>query len=138
MRDLYLGVDRFDDLVRDLGVSRALLARRLESLVAHGVVTKERYQDRPPRHSYRLTESGLDLVPVLMAVMAWGDRWVSPDGPPMRLTHDRCGHDLTPVVTCASCGDPVIAGEVTTSPGPGAAAGPGTWVLAERYAEEAG
>jgi DNA-binding HxlR family transcriptional regulator len=132
LRDLYLGVDRFDDLVRDLGVSRALLARRLEKLVEHGIVAKERYQDRPPRHRYRLTAAGLDLVPALMAMMAWGDRHRAPDGAPMTLTHDRCGHAFAPVVACGECGGGIDAREVTTSPGPGAAAGPGTWVLALR------
>jgi DNA-binding HxlR family transcriptional regulator len=132
VRDLYLGVDRFDDLVRDLGISRALLARRLDRLVAHGVVERVAYQDRPVRHRYRLTGAGRALVPVLMAVMAWGDRYATPaGGPPMRLRH-RCGASFTPTVCCSECGEPVHADDVEVSPGPGAAAGPGTWVLAER------
>jgi DNA-binding HxlR family transcriptional regulator len=133
VRDLYLGVDRFDDLVRDLGISRALLARRLDHLVEHGVVEREAYQERPVRHRYRLTAAGQALVPVLMAVMAWGDRFVAPaGGPPMRLHHRTCGAGFTPTVCCSECGEPVEADEVGVSPGPGAAAGPGTWVLAER------
>jgi DNA-binding HxlR family transcriptional regulator len=134
LRDLYLGVDRFDDLVRDLGISRALLTRRLEHLVAHGVVEREAYQDRPVRHRYRLSGSGRALVPALMAIMAWGDRFAAPaGGPPMRLRHLTCGAGFTPTVCCSSCGEPVDAAEVAVEPGPGAAAGPGTWVLAERF-----
>src|SRR3569623_3112299 len=95
VRDLYLGVDRFDDLVRDLGISRALLARRLDRLVAHGVVEREAYQERPVRHRYQLTEAGRALVPVLKAAMAWGDRFSAPDGPPMRLHHRTCGAAFT-------------------------------------------
>jgi DNA-binding HxlR family transcriptional regulator len=135
VRDLYLGVDRFDDLVRDLGISRALLARRLDRLVEHGIVEREAYQDRPVRHRYRLTDAGQALVPVLMAMMAWGDRWATPaGGPPMRLRHETCGAQFTPTVCCSDCGRPIEPGEVTTTPGPGAAAGPGTRVLAERFA----
>ena len=135
VRDLYLGVDRFDDLVRDLGISRALLARRLDRLVEHGVVEREAYQDRPVRHRYRLTAAGRALLPVLMAAMAWGDRFATPaGGPPMRLRHRGCDSPFTPTVCCSECGEPIDADDVEVSPGPGAAAGPGTWVLAERFA----
>ena len=133
VRDVYLGVDRFDDLVRDLGVSRALLARRLEHLVAAGVLEREPYQDRPVRHRYRLTESGRALVPVLMAIMAWGDEFAAPAGAPMRLRHAGCGADFTPTVCCSECGAPVEADAVRVRPGPGAGDGPGTRVLAERF-----
>jgi DNA-binding HxlR family transcriptional regulator len=135
VRDLYLGVDRFDDLVRDLGISRALLARRLDGLVAHGLVRREAYQERPVRHRYRLTEAGAALVPVLMAVMAWGDRFATaPGGPPMVLHHETCGEPFTPTVCCSVCGQAVDGDAVRAAPGPGAAAGPGTRVLAERFA----
>jgi DNA-binding HxlR family transcriptional regulator len=135
VRDLYLGVDRFDDLVRDLGISRALLARRLDRLVEHEVVEREAYQQRPVRHRYLLTESGRALVPLVMAMMAWGDRWATPPGgPPMRLRHATCGAEFTPTVCCSECGEPIEADAVETVPGPGAAAGPGTRVLAERFA----
>src|SRR4051794_4094118 len=128
VRDLYLGVDRFDDLVRDLGISRALLARRLDRLVEHGVVEREAYQDRPVRHRYRLTEAGRALVPVLMAVMAWGDRFAAANGgPPMRLHHRSCAAGFTPTVCCSECGEPVDADDVRISPGPRAAARPGAW-----------
>ncbi len=138
VRDLYLGVDRFDDLVRDLGIPRALLARRLDRLVAVGVVERAPYQQRPVRHRYLLTDAGLALVPVLMAMMAWGDRWATPaGGPPMRLRHESCGAQFTPVVCCSACGEPVEPGEVSVEPGPGAVAGPGTRVLAERFAAAA-
>jgi DNA-binding HxlR family transcriptional regulator len=134
VRDLYLGVDRFDDLVRDLGISRALLARRLDRLAAHGVVERVAYQERPVRYRYRLSESGRALVPVVMAMMAWGDRWATPPGgPPMRLRHAGCGAETTPTVCCSACGEPLDADEVDVAPGPGAAAGPGTRVLAERF-----
>src|SRR3954454_3374067 len=126
VRDLYLGVDRFDDLVRDLGISRALLARRLDRLVEHGVVEREAYQERPVRHRYRLTEGGRAPVPVLMAVMAWGDRFAAANGgPPMRLHHRTCGSGFTPTVCCSECGEPIDPGDGPGSPRPRGAGGPG-------------
>jgi DNA-binding HxlR family transcriptional regulator len=133
LRDLYLGIDRFDDLQRDLGISRKVLAQRLEHLVAHGILQRRPYQQRPVRHRYLLTGKGHDLVPVLFALMAWGDRWAAgPDGPPMRLRHHHCGQRTTPQVTCANCGQPLATEEVTVEAGPGGHAGPGTQVIAER------
>jgi hypothetical protein len=80
-----------------------------------------------------LTDKGHDLVPVLFALMAWGDRWAAgPDGPPMRLRHHRCGQRTIPQVTCATCGQPLALEEVTVEAGPGGHAGPGTQVIAER------
>ncbi len=130
LRDLFLGVRRFDDLARDLGVSRNLLTQRLERLMAAGVVSRRPYQERPVRYEYHLTEAGLDIVPALMVIMAWGDKWATPPGgPPAVLVHS-CGRPFTPVVACPHCGGPVTADTVTATAGPGAAPGPGTWVLA--------
>ncbi|MFC4054250.1 winged helix-turn-helix transcriptional regulator [Actinomadura syzygii] len=133
VRDLYLGLRRFDDIAENLGISRNLLTRRLETLVADGIVERRAYQERPPRHEYHLTEAGRELVPVLMAVMAWGDKWATPaGGPPARLLHRDCGAEFTPQVACSSCGKPVTADTVKVLPGPGAAIGLGTKVLVRR------
>lgn len=133
LRDVALGITRFDDLQRDLGISRKVLTERLDTLVTHGILERQPYQQHPPRHQYLLTAKGRDLVRVLFALMAWGDRWASGrDGPPMRLRHDGCGEPTTAEVTCARCGQPLVLDEVTMEPGPGARAGPGTQVIAER------
>jgi DNA-binding HxlR family transcriptional regulator len=135
LRDLYLGVDRFDDLVSDLGISRNLLAARLKDLVDGGVVERVRYQDHPPRDRYALTEAGRDLVPVLLAMTAWGDRWATPEGgPPIRFEHLDCGHGFTPTVNCSACGLPVSAGSVECKPGPGGRETPGTMLVARKLA----
>ncbi len=135
IRDIHLGVVRFDDIAEDLGISRNLLARRLKHLAAKGVVARHAYQARPARHEYRLTDSGRELVPIILALTAWGDRWVGPaEGPPMRFVHRTCHHVLRPTVVCAECGEPVEAAAVDTVPGPGGAAKPGTLVLARRLA----
>jgi DNA-binding HxlR family transcriptional regulator len=131
IRDLHEGVGRFDDLAEDLGISRNLLAGRLARLVAHGIIARRRYSQHPPRDRYVLTDSGQALMPVLMALTAWGDRWATPDGgPPVVFEHRRCGHRFTPTVSCDGCGEPIDPTEVDTLPGPGARPGPGTRLLA--------
>jgi DNA-binding HxlR family transcriptional regulator len=132
LRDLYLGLTRFEELAVDLGISRNLLTQRLEHLTAADVVERTRYQDRPPRHEYCLTEAGRDLIPVLMALTAWGDRWVAPDaGPPIRFRH-RCGEIVSPVVACPACGGAIGLDTVTPLPGPGGRAAPGTELVGAR------
>jgi DNA-binding HxlR family transcriptional regulator len=136
IRDLFLGVVRFDELVEDLGISRNLLTRRLNALVDNGIVVTRAYQERPVRHDYRLTEAGRDLVPVILALTAWGDRWARPkEGSPILFVHTACGHQFRPLVTCAACGEEVRADAVTALPGPGGAAMPGTRVVAKRLKE---
>lgn len=131
LRDLFLGLRRFDQLSEDLGISRNLLTRRLDRLQAAGVVEKAVYQERPVRYEYHLTEAGRDIVPALITLMAWGDRWSTPPGGPPALLVHSCGEQFTPVVTCPHCGDPAGADTITMVAGPGAAQGPGTMVLAE-------
>lgn len=133
MRDVFLGVTRFDDIATDLGISRNLLTRRLKHLIARGVISRETYRTRPTRHDYRLTASGLDLIPAILALTAWGDRWAQPaEGPPIRFLHHGCGSVFEAKVTCSGCGAAIDAAEVTALPGPGGAARPGTMVLAAR------
>jgi DNA-binding HxlR family transcriptional regulator len=135
VRDVYLGVTRFDALQRNLGVSRKVLAARLAGLVDRGVLERRAYQERPVRHDYELTAKGKELAVVLMALMAWGDRWTAGDaGPPMVLTHASCGHDTTPTVSCSSCGEPLDADHVVPRGGPGARIGPGTAEIAAALA----
>ena len=113
LRDAFRGVRRFDDFQRSLGIARNILADRLATLVEHGILQRRRYQDRPDRYEYRLTEKGLDLYPVLLAMMRWGDRWSSDGVPPVRLTHRACGHEVTPEMRCPACGGPIEARGMT-------------------------
>ena len=121
VRDVFFGVRRFDDLVADLGISRGVLTDRLSTLVDHGVLERRRYQERPERFEYRLTEKGRDLYPVLVALMHWGDTWLSAEtgGPPVVLTHTRCGHDITGPILCPGCHQPVEPREIAVAEGPG-------------------
>jgi DNA-binding HxlR family transcriptional regulator len=131
LRDLYLGLDRFDQFVTDLGISRNLLTDRLATLVDGGLVRRTPYQQNPVRYSYELTEAGRELVPILMALTAWGDRWATPPaGQPIRFTHTTCGKVTTPTVSCSECGEALEMGDVEPSPGPGGRTAPGTALIA--------
>ena len=74
LREAFLGVRRFEQLQRNTGVARNILSDRLNTLVAHGILRREAYQERPVRYEYRLTANGLDLYPILITLMAWGLR----------------------------------------------------------------
>src|SRR4051794_6526665 len=122
IRDAFLGVRRFDEFQRSLGIARNVLQTRLERLVDEGILERRLYQERPPRHEYRLTEKGLDLWPVLVALMKWGDRHVYPDGPPVVMEHRDCGGEVDDRRICTRCGQPLEARDVRPRPGPGAPA----------------
>ena len=135
LRDVHLGITRFDELQRDLGISRKVLSERLERLIEQGVLERRAYSQHPPRHDYVLTEKGGELVDLLLAMLAWGDRWKAGDkGPPVLIRHLGCGELTRAEIRCACCGEPLRADEVVVEPGPGGSAGPGTRVVAERLA----
>jgi len=120
VRDAFLGVTRFDDWQRRLGIARNVLAARLDRLVEEGVFERRRYQDNPPRHEYLLTDKGRDLAPVLQALRSWGDHYApTPDGPTTVLVHDACGHAARPVPHCSACGER-LGRDVHVEAGPGA------------------
>lgn len=130
LRDVVFGLTKFDELQRDLGVATNILTDRLNTLVTHGLLTREPYQDRPPRHRYRLTEKGADLLPVLLALMQWGDRWAAdPAGPPVTVVHHTCGEPTGATSTCERCGEPLRLADIGVRSGPGAHRGPGAYLL---------
>ncbi|HXG28893.1 MAG TPA: helix-turn-helix domain-containing protein [Nevskiales bacterium] len=113
IRDIFNGVRRFDDLLDHLGISRNILTDRLNSLVDKGVLKRARYQERPARYEYRLTEKGLDLLPILLLLMRWGDKWQAGEaGAPVTVIHTDCGHETSATVVCSACGQPLIAGHL--------------------------
>ncbi len=127
VRDLSLGISRFDAIQRDLGISRKVLTERLGRLVDHGVVERVAYQQNPPRYDYRLTEKGIELALVLVALKTWGDRWAADEaGPPLLFRHDACGAIADPILTCSGCGQPLTPVDVTPLAGPGATDAAGT------------
>jgi DNA-binding HxlR family transcriptional regulator len=120
VRDVFLGVTRFDEFQERLGISRNILNQRLNHLVDSGVLEKVPYREHPPRYEYRLTDKGRDLWPVLTALRQWGDKYAAPDGPPLRVIHRNCGHVADATMVCSVCGEPMEARDVRAEPGPGA------------------
>jgi DNA-binding HxlR family transcriptional regulator len=116
LREAFLRTRRFDDFQRLTGAPRPILADRLRSLVEHGILERRPYGTHPDRNEYRLTEKGLDLYPVIVSLMEWGDRWMPDDfGPPVTLEHRGCGHVISPQLTCPECGGRVAARDMRAS-----------------------
>jgi DNA-binding HxlR family transcriptional regulator len=121
LRDCFLRVRRFEEFQTRLGITRHVLADRLRKLTRAGVLRKEPYQARPLRYEYRLTEKGLDLQPVMLAIVHWGDLYMAgPHGRPLTYEHLSCGHAFDPVTACSACGKAVTPRDVRVRPGPGA------------------
>jgi DNA-binding HxlR family transcriptional regulator len=120
LRDAFLGIRRFDEFQRNLGVARNVLQSRLERLVDEGILRRERYQERPERFEYRLTRKGVDLWPVLVALMKWGDKHTARNGPPVVMRHVGCGGEIDDRRICTACGKFLEAHESEPELGPGA------------------
>jgi DNA-binding HxlR family transcriptional regulator len=120
LREAFYGRARFTDFVRRTGAQKTVISDRLKRLVDHGILERVEYQQHPTRHEYPLTDKGRALLPVLLALIKWGDDWASgPAGPPVAFTHTECGHPLDPTLVCGSCGVAIDQGSVIPSPGPG-------------------
>src|ERR1700728_2026798 len=116
VREVFLGTRRFDEMVRRTGAPRDTMTARLKTLVAAGVLERRAISEHPPRFEYRLTPAGVDLYPVIVALMQWGDRYLSEGAaPPMVLTH-HCGHALGAVTACSSCGEAIQARDARPTP----------------------
>lgn len=112
LRELFLSNRRFDGIQAQTGMSPRSLTLRLNTLVDADILLRSPYQTTPLRHEYRLTEKGLELWPVVVALRQWGDKWNGPwpdEEPPLRLTHKGHGHELRVQMVCATCGEPVTA-----------------------------
>ena len=106
LKEAFMRVRRYEDFLERTGAPRPVLAERLKSLVDDGVLEKRRYSERPDRFEYRLTEKGIDLWPVLISLLRWGDKWMTgKDGPPVEVRHKTCGHAIHPELACPECGD---------------------------------
>lgn len=132
---LYLafqGGRRFDEIQGRIGLARSLLTDRLRRLQTAGILKKVRYQERPARDEYRLTEMGLDLYSVALTIIGWEKRWFyDPANPAHRLKHD-CGEEFIPELACAACGERVTARDVHVEDGPGAGFDPSLPPRAQR------
>lgn len=119
LREAFLRTRRFADFVERTGAARNLVADRLRKLVAAGVLERRPSPEDPGRHAYRLTEKGLDLYPVIVALARFGDRWHDDGrGRPVELVHRTCGRVMSAEIACSACGAPLSARDVDARPGP--------------------
>lgn len=106
LRELFWGQTRFEQLTAKTGMASNVLATRLRKLLEAGIIEKTVVPEDGRRFDYALTKKGLDLFPVVMAVMAWGDKWAPGDaGPLIELRHRSCGKKTKPGLVCSACGE---------------------------------
>ena len=123
LREAFNGIRRFDDMQRRTGAPRQVLSNRLSRLVTEGILRKTPYREegQRARSEYRLTEKGIELFPVIVALLAWGDKYAArPGGPSVELTHRDCGAPVSLQLACSEGHVLGSAREVTPVPGPGA------------------
>lgn len=109
LREAFFKVRRFDQIQNKLGISPNTLTNRLNHFLHEGMFQKVQYQSNPDRFEYRLTPKGRAIFSSFMAMLAWGDKWLSKDGPPIILKHEKCGHDFAPIVMCDFCKNEIHA-----------------------------
>lgn len=123
LREAFNGVRRFDQIRDHVGISDPVLADRLRKLVAAGILEATQYREpgHRARYEYRLTPKGLDLYPVLIALLRWGDRYYAdPQGPAIQVVHDGCGQPVETVVRCLDGHTLASARDGRAIPGPAA------------------
>ena len=123
LRDVFLGIRRFEELQRRLGAPRQVLADRLAGLVDYGVLERREYQEpgQRRRYEYRLTDAGRELFPVLSSLREWGDKWLADEcGPLMELWHRDCGAKVHAEMRCEAGHLVASPREAEARPGPGA------------------
>ena len=109
LRELFVGVPRFEDIQAQTGMSSHLLSARLRRLETDGIVKRQRYIKRPVRYEYVLTPKGLDAYPVVLALKAWGEKWggfTPAQERSTKLVHLKCGHETGLQLICPSCAEP--------------------------------
>src|SRR5229473_5437479 len=124
LRDALHGLTRFDEFQKSLGIAPNMLTRRLNALVESGLLERRRYSDHPPRDAYLLTERGRDFRPVVLSLLAWGNRHFAPEGASVMLINRETGAAVDPILADPATGRPVAEPYYALAAGP--AAGPRT------------
>ena len=121
VREALFGTRTFSGFERNLGISKNILALRLESLVDQGIMRREDVGQHGTRYQYALTDKGADLITVIESLRQWSDRWVYGEGrEPVQVVDTRTGHPIPPLVIRDEAGEPMSLGNVAVQPGPGA------------------
>jgi DNA-binding HxlR family transcriptional regulator len=120
LRDAFAGFTRFDEFQTNLGIAPNMLTRRLSALVEAGLLERHRYSERPPRYEYRLTPRGRDFQPVLVAMLAYGNRHFAPEGASVQIVNAATGAVADPVLVDRNTGRPLAEPEYAVVPGPAA------------------
>ena len=120
LRDAFAGMTRFDEFQKNLGIAPNMLTRRLNALVDAGLLERRRYSEHPPRDEYLLTDRGRDFRPVLLAMLAWGNRHFTPEGASIQIVDARTGAVADPILVDRTTGRPIADPDYKLAPGPAA------------------
>ena len=120
LRDALRGTTRFDEFQKSLGIAPNMLTRRLNALVESGLLERRRYNEHPPRYEYVLTARGRDFRPVLIAILAWGNRHFAPEGASVVIVDSETGAEADPLLIDRRSGRPLAAPAFRSAPGPAA------------------
>src|SRR6201991_4606025 len=123
LRDALHGMTRFDEFQASLGIAPNMLTRRLHALVEAGLLERRRYSEHPPRDEYILTARGRDFLPVLIALLAWGNKHFAPEGPSVQLIESESGAAVDPILVDSATGRPINERDHIMAPGPAATEG---------------
>jgi DNA-binding HxlR family transcriptional regulator len=120
LRDALHGLRRFDEFQNSLDIAPNMLTRRLNALVESELLERHRYSERPPRDEYLLTERGRDFRPVVLSLLAWGNRHFAPEGVSVMLVNRNTGAAVDPILADPATGRPVDEPDYVLVPGPAA------------------
>jgi DNA-binding HxlR family transcriptional regulator len=120
LRDALHGFTRFDQFQKSLGIAPNMLTRRLNALVEAGLLERRRYSERPPRDEYVPTARGRDFQPVLIALLAWGNKHFAPEGASVQVINTRTGATVEPIMVDPATGRPIQKPDYAFAPGPAA------------------
>lgn len=120
LRDALGGMTRFEEFQKSLNIAPNMLTRRLNSLVEAGLLERRRYNERPPRHEYVVTERGKDFRPVLIALIAFGNRHFAPEGASVAIVDAVSGAPADPIFVDRPTGRPIVSSEFALVAGPAA------------------
>ena len=120
LREAFLGATRFDQFQKNLDIAPNMLTRRLNALVASGLLERRQYSAKPPRYDYVLTTLGRDFRPVLWALLAFGNRNFAPEGKSVVLVDRETGAVAEPILVDRISGKTMVDGAFQPAAGPAA------------------